>query len=713
MSAYLTVSSLLNFLASILLVTFISSSVAKSRVRRCYLYFLLSVTGWSGSYFLWQVSAAESVSYFFCQALTIFSILIPITLYHFCTSLAGLQALISIRFGYAFSVCLIFAVPYGLVVSGVSEKFGHTFWPDAGVLMPVYLVYFSGYVITSGVVLINGWKLHVGRRASDNLFVLLTCLVGFLGGATNFPLWYDIPIQPYGNILVSVYIFLLGYGLYSNRIQGFGVDFYKASVGFLLNLAVALFYLLSVSALRISLGEDPLQGYEIWVHGIGAFLVGMVAFWGIPLLKNKTEKLIVNVFQRERVSALATLSELPLKLSHLVDSESICHVAAESLEEILEVDGASVFLLEPFSSTLKCAYSTSRFPRAVIDYEISAENALLTQLSELPECVSLDQVYDLNEDEFYKALVNLKNDLGISVIVPIFASHEIYGLIFLRPRLQVQIWSEEELTTLYNVGVQIGLNIRVRDFERRSSEVDKLVALGTMAAGLSHEIRNPLVSVQTLGSLLSRQKSLDEMPEEFRSVLVRDIKRIESIVDGVAVFSKNQTAKKSVIKAAEVIDSSVQIFKSQITAELTELRIESSCSPTLEIFANFDQLVQVLTNLLENAHHAIATSPEPAIEIGINVRTVSSHSRISNQWIEITVSDNGSGIPLSIADRIFDPFITSKDTGERENKKGMGLGLAISKRIIENHDGAISVSESKWGGAKFTVSLKVFEALKE
>ena len=111
--------------------------------------------------------------------------------------------------------------------------------------------------------------------------------------------------------------------------------------------------------------------------------------------------------------------------------------------------------------------------------------------------------------------------MGVEVIAPIFANNEIYGLILLRSRQQVQQWSEEEITTLFNVGAQIGLNIRVRDFERRSSQVDKLVALGTMAAGLSHEIRNPLVSVQTLSSLLSSRKSLDQMPEDFRSVLVQ------------------------------------------------------------------------------------------------------------------------------------------------------------------------------------------------
>ncbi len=708
MSTYLAISSLLNFLASILLVTFISSSVTKSRVRQRYLYFLLSVTGWSGSYFLWQISRTEFTAYFFCQSLTVFSILIPIALYHFCISLAEMTTPIALRVGYGTCLALISAVPFGWVVEGVSSKAGHVYWPDAGFLMPLYLVYFGGFVITSGFVLIYGWRNHVGRRASDNLFVLLTCLVGFFGGATNFPLWYDIPLQPYGNILVSVYIFLLGYGLYSNRLQGVGVDFYKAFVGLLLNASVALFYLLGIALFRIMIDAEPLHGYELWVHGIVAFIVAMVVFWGVPLAKRRTENVVESIFRKERASALASLAELPTKLSNLSDIEAIAPVTADSIEEILDVEGASVFWLQAFESSFKSVYSTNGFPAAVGRYEIAVDSPLITTVSATPECIYLDNVYEGQSDEFYEALVRLKNDFGVEVVVPVFAGNEVYGLVLLRSRSQNQRWSEEEITSLFNVGAQVGLNVRVRDFERRSSEVDKLVALGTMAAGLSHEIRNPLVSVQTLGSLLSNRKTLDQMPEDFRTVLIRDINRIGSIVDGVAAFSKNQEARKTLTRISDVVESSLQIFQSDNELGELSLRVESGMAENVEVLGNLDQLVQVLVNLLDNAWHATEALSDPRILIESRL-----YSKGKSQWIELSVSDNGGGIPDSIADRIFDPFITSKDTGSREKKQGMGLGLAISKRIVDIHGGAISVSESDWGGAKFTVSLRIFEAPKD
>jgi two-component system nitrogen regulation sensor histidine kinase GlnL len=710
-NTYLAISSFFNFLVATLLVSSIAPTVANHPVKRRYLYFLLSVTAWSGSYFIWQISSKASVAYFFTQALTIFSSIIPIAFYHFCLALSGLKASWSLRFGYVLCLCLICATPFGLIVSGVSQKFGHQYWPDAGILMPVYLIIFVGYVLLSGAALVYGWKYNVGRRSSDNLFVFLTCLVGFVGGATNFPLWYDIPLQPYGNILVSVYLLLLGYGLYNNCMLGQGGSFYQAVVGLVLDASVALFYILCVSVYRIVLGLDPLEGDEFLLHAIVAFLAGMFAFWGIPLLKLKTEQLVESIFESKRVSALATLRDLPVGLSSLPDTDEICSVAAKSIEETLEVNGVAVFLLEPFASSFCCVYATDRFTMPVNPYEILQDNAVVQHLAHGPHCIALDQVYELSRSEYYDALVRLKNDLGVSVIVPIFSNNEIYGLIFLCERGQAHSWSEEELASLFHVGSQIGVNLRVRDFERRSSEVDKLVALGTMAAGLSHEIRNPLVSVQTLASLLHSKKSLDNMPDGFRSVLIRDIKRIESIVDGVAAFSKNQDGKKDVTRILDVVENSVQIFKSTPKASGITLEVKHEGCDDVEILSNIDQLVQVVLNLLENAADACIEQASPRIEISLAHRQLRNRLGGVDPWVELSVADNGIGIPHSIADRIFEPFITSKDTGLREQQQGMGLGLAISKCIVENHGGAISVVDSQWDGAKFVILLKVFTAV--
>ena len=264
---------------------------------------------------------------------------------------------------------------------------------------------------------------------------------------------------------------------------------------------------------------------------------------------------------------------------------------------------------------------------------------------------------------------------------------------------------------LFNVGAQIGINFRTRDFERRASEVDKLVALGTMAAGLAHEIRNPLVSVQTFASMMQSGKSLDRVSEQFKGVLLRDVKRIASIVEGVALYSQNQKGKKAPISINTVLLNSIDIASKLAKEHGVAVRFATIDHLDATVFANLGQLVQVFSNLIENAIQAL--SGVEAAEIRVAVTPRKAHRGHGQSWVEVAVSDNGPGIPKAILSRIFDPFITSKDTGARDERMGMGLGLAISKRIIENHNGAITVVNAPEGGAEFLVSLKCMNSKDE
>jgi len=706
-STVIVLSSVLNLVASALLTLVAFTASGRGSVRRHFLIFQFCITTWALFYFFWQLADTSLAAHLSCKGLIIPATFIPVTFYHLCLKLAERKETPLLWLGYVLASLALATVPFGGLVAGVSPKLDFQYWPDAGPFLYLVIAIFLIYTALSTLTLLRGSKEHIGFRSSQMRFVLVSSAIGFFGGFTNFPLWYGINLPPYGNLIVFVYLLMVGYGVYNRRISGIYVDVFKALIYLLLAASFSMFYVLCRAVFAIILQEDIPQS-TYWVHAVVAFVLSSLIFWAIPRARAWMENVLEMIFRKDRVSALAALAELPTKLSDLSDTEPIAKEIADSIENLLDVRGVGVFWLEAFGSSYKNAYSTSGFPSSIDDYEIALDGPLIRTLSETPECIHLDHVDECEGDDFYAKLVRLKNDFGVEVVVPIFASKEIYGLIFLQARNQVRLWSEEEINALFNVGAQIGLNVRVRDFERRSSEVDKLVALGTMAAGLSHEIRNPLVSVQTLGSLLSSEASLDRMPEDFRKVLVRDIHRIESIVDGVAAFSMNEDARKTVVRIEEIVHSSIQLFSSDNRLQNGFIKFNPGPSTGIEVLGNLDQLVQVFTNLLDNAWHATIESEEPAIEMDIRL-----FSKMRSRWTEVSVSDNGKGISPSIADRIFDPFITSKDTGSREKKQGMGLGLAISKRIIENHGGVISVSESDLGGAKFTVSLKVFDSSNE
>ena len=240
-------------------------------------------------------------------------------------------------------------------------------------------------------------------------------------------------------------------------------------------------------------------------------------------------------------------------------------------------------------------------------------------------------------------------------------------------------------------------------------EVEKLVSLGTMAAGLSHELRNPLVSIKTLSSLLRKDPSSLKLDENFSATVQRDVKRVISIVEGVSAFARNTDGSFKPVYLHDILEESLVIAE----PHLKQSKIDVSYDANLDLpclLGDRDQLVQIFRNLLENATNAIDEWDE-RIEPGrITVSTYQRSARDTEDvlhWLITDVKDNGPGIPKDFQRSIFDPFVTSRDTGLRSGSRGTGLGLAIVSKIIERHGGIVSVSSELSRGAVFTVSLPI------
>ncbi|MGZ0710140.1 GAF domain-containing sensor histidine kinase [Coraliomargarita sp. W4R53] len=710
MNTYLIISSWFNLFAPLVLVASILTTGQRNAVVTRFIIFLLSIAGWAGSYTIWQLTDDEATALLFCKILTVFPLFVSTSFYDFSLRLGEIRLDWTVLLGYSLAVFFALLTASGFIVDGVTARMGHEFWPNAGIFFESYLILFVGYFLVGVWVLYMNAVSNLGGRSSNSIYILFTCFIGVVGGSTNFPLWYDIPIQPYGNGLVAVYVLLLGYAFNRNRFILIRGDFYKILFSLILHGTLALFYVLTYAFYSFSVGLVVPDG-EWLTRYFAAFLISCSLFWGVPRVKFWFERLLEGMFRGGGITALEELASLSRRLADLIEHDELPRLISDALIDKLGIRSTVYMSTDLFVSEYLVEHASGESSPEVKAFSLSHENPLIHYLSEDPRCIVLDDFHEDYDEPIYQELINLRKFLGTSVIVPIFAGHQLYGLILLGTPLKPRVWSSEMVSILYNIGAQIGLNLRSREFERRSIEVDKLVSLGTMAAGLSHEIRNPLVSVQTFASLLGRNKKIENIPADFRSVLIRDIKRIENIVDGVAAFSKNKNHPKSVIRIGQVLDDCLQIHGPNAEQRGVEVVVESNFIWDEEVLCSHDLLVQVFTNLLENSLDALANVAAPRIDFKCVARTTAFSK--SRNWIDISISDNGSGVSPSIRDRIFDPFITSKDTGNREEKQGMGLGLAISKRIIENHNGAISVSESEWGGAKFTVSLKVFDVTNE
>ena len=245
MNTYLILSSLLTFLTAFFYATAIYAAKTNELHSKYYVNLLVSIAIWSFGYFFWRISSSEIQADYFCRLLTGASIFMPITAYHFSIILSGKKSNRALKYGYLGALILCLMLPTGLIMQGVKPKFGHRYWPEAGPLTWLYLTYFFGYLFLSAKLFVRGWREHLGNRATKNLFILFIWITGCIGGATNFPLWFNIPVQPYGNVFLCFSLVLLTLGLYSDftvRIQ-----LYKNLFQLILCATASFVYLLVIT----------------------------------------------------------------------------------------------------------------------------------------------------------------------------------------------------------------------------------------------------------------------------------------------------------------------------------------------------------------------------------------------------------------------------------------------------------------------------------
>ena len=231
----------------------------------------------------------------------------------------------------------------------------------------------------------------------------------------------------------------------------------------------------------------------------------------------------------------------------------------------------------------------------------------------------------------------------------------------------------------------------IKNQERSLVVAQKLAATGTLAAGLAHEINNPLGAMQNAARRLKKQVE-SERAGEYVELIEEGLDRIGMLMRQILDFSRKRDSQPEVFNVASVLDQS-QAFVRHRFQEPFALVVESEESLP-ELFGTPSAISQVLINLIINARDAL---PSEGGQVSLRART-------RGKDCEIEVSDTGSGIDDETLEHIFDPFYTTKEVG-----KGTGLGLAIAYTVVKNHDGIISVESKPGEGTAFTISLPIHE----
>lgn len=238
-----------------------------------------------------------------------------------------------------------------------------------------------------------------------------------------------------------------------------------------------------------------------------------------------------------------------------------------------------------------------------------------------------------------------------------------------------------------------------KKLEQQLIHAQKMESMGLLAAGLAHEVGNPLASISSLVQVIQRTNK-DDFTNQKLELIKSQINRISKIIRDLVNFSRQSTYELQSTEINKVLKSAIEIAK--VSKKAKGIAFIEEYDPSIPIlYLVPDQLQQVFLNILINAIDALCLDAVNTIYFTPNPKIISRTYRDNNK-VYISITDNGIGISDTVMEKIFDPFYTTKKVGE-----GTGLGLWVSYNIVKSFKGDIQVSSSEGDGTTFTISLPI------
>ncbi|MBE4752784.1 GAF domain-containing protein [Corallococcus sp. ZKHCc1 1396] len=509
---------------------------------------------------------------------------------------------------------------------------------------------------------------------------------------------YDIPFPTLGPVFATLYLFFLAQTLLRLRLMDLHELLGKiASQTVLAVILAAVFTVLTAWV-------DENTSLFVFNTVVAAFVILIL----LDPLRTKVEEMVVRIFFRERFALLGTLGALRVRMTAVIEISELARVVLDALHETGRVTHASVYLMAEDRPGYRLLDSRGPLPvplldtaaaRGVLFAVASGQKAVL--LENVERRISVMRVQAVEGKRFRDELKRLNDtraallQMRAGISVPLMSNDRVIGFLNLWDERVPEAYASDEIALILEVSERMATVLENSKLYEKIRERDRLAALGEMAAGLAHEIRNPLGAIKGAAQCLDPKKLPGE-DGEFLDVIVEEVNRLNGVVTAFLDYSRPLKQSFGPTDLNEVVTRTMRLIQNDMPAT-AELAVELDLRlPRAD--GDAEQLKQVLINLVQNAVQAMGNQKGC-----ITVRTEKPERfgdlrSAGGEFVEVRVSDNGPGIPLDQQPHIFVPFFTTK-------QKGTGLGLAICQRIVKNHGGTISVQSKVGEGTAFIIRL--------
>ncbi len=668
-------------IASLLVCVPVLRQRERQRIHTIFVWLTLTSAAWNLGIFSLQSFADASAAEHWSRVFRTGICFAPVLAFHFSLALADNRdrrwtAVLAV--GYAAATALALANAAGFLVSGVRPHIWG-WYPQPTRLYAGVTVLILGYLGLTVERVYHTYRHPVSARQRTRAkFWVLATAMQMPFAVTNLLPMYGINVYPLGNFGNVVFIAILGYAIVRHRLMD--VDYVVRKF---------LAFALASGIVLVPGGAAFVWIYTLAPAGAATVVLGaalalaIVATVLIPTLQTGFETRLQRAMFPARYDYYARLRHLAGELVYELDRAVLLEKLGRELESILELERCDVVARDEETGRWRGIRGSMDAPPDDIVAALEHVRApLLT--------VELEAASPLAS-----ALCQVR---GWEAVLPLRFRDGLTAFVGLGPNKDFRLFSREDLQLLTTLAVNASValeNARLSAQLRRSEKVleqsSRLSSLGMLAAGIAHEIRNPLSAVKTFLDLLPERLADHDFVHEFRDTSLGELRRVTNLITDLLALGKSSAAKHAAIDLAPTLEPVIRLMESTAHKRRIEVlyRHEGEL-PT--VFANADQLKQITLNLILNAVEA----SQPGANVTVTMRGDAERAILE-------IADEGSGIPADTLDHIFDPFYTTKETGT-------GLGLALVYQMVREHGGDITVESTVGRGTTFRVALPAADA---
>ncbi|MCP4138214.1 MAG: SpoIIE family protein phosphatase [bacterium] len=591
MNWYFPASALLNGITSLALSVYVLSQDTKKPINRSFSYYAFAMAFWSLSYFLWQFSNNKYDALFWTRMLMLGAIFIPPSFFHFIVNLLNLREKKKkeLVFGYVLSVFFASISFSQLFIKDVVRRMQFDFWPVPGPLFHAFLAVFFCYITYSFLLALTQFRSLSGIARNQIKYVLVGTFVSIVAGSTNYFLWYDIHILPYGNALASIYVFTAAYAIIKFQLLDIKLALTRGTIFTL--VYVVLFTGPVVIAINWEVYFESTLGKRWWIafficEGVFSYIAQLI----YNFLSTKIEERLLRE-QRRFHTYLRDASHDMIHIRNLKELQSrVLHILTH---------GIRISHVKLFSYNKEQDYFELTAFRGIEEREqtglpLARDHALIKLLHRVQKAL----VYDELDEMGYQRGINMRElkdefrGLGAALIVPNFSRKRLIGFISLGGKFDNEVYNMDDINVLTTLSNQVALAMEnaslYQNLERKVAErTEKLT-------GALETIKDDLVMAKNIQ----------------QNILPNNIEKIKGLEFCVKYYPMTEVGG-DIFDVIELSDGIVRIFVADATghgvqAALVTMLIKSEYEKFK--FASHDP-AELLENLNNTFIHSYKSLP--------------------------------------------------------------------------------------------------------